>query len=575
MRCSPHAPAWGRIMQHDNETPALVVLSRDDTEAAIDGARKVGGSPGRGAAVPSYQFTDAGNAERFARTHGRSCRYSEATEWLVYDGKRWARDQRRRVMRLAKETAVAMLNDAAGIPDSKERDAAIDWARRCLSEPKLRAMVSLSRSEPGVSILPAELDADPWVLNCSNGTLDLRSMELRPHRREDLVSKLAPVAFDPGATCSTWEHFLHVVMGGNETLIAFLQRAVGYALTGDTREHALFLLYGTGRNGKSTFLGALADVLGDYARKAEAETFLASDRGANGPREDLARLAGARLVTAIEVDQGRRLAEAMVKEATGGDRVTARFLFRDSFEFLPQFKLFLAANHKPVIRGTDDGIWRRIRLIPFEVQIPEDQIDRVLPEKLRAEAAGILAWAVRGCAAWQESGLGCPSEVLDATATYRNEQDPLADFLATRCMIGPGYEIEAGRLFAAYEAWCSAEGEKPLPRRTFGTRLTERGVNPGRKPSGQRTRQGIDLAPECDCAASTDSTGSDVSFQQDSTFPTRSEEVLGNCVESVGHVETRETDPTLDGLPPAVAEYLALKAAGAAATGQPPMEVRQ
>jgi putative DNA primase/helicase len=360
-------------------------------------------------------------------------------------------------------------------------------------------MIRLATSEPGIPVLLEQLDADPWLFNVVNGTIDLRTGILRPARREDLITKLAPVIYDPDARCPTWERFLQQIMAGNTALITFLQRAIGYGLTGVTSEQVLLLLYGTGANGKSTFLEVLRALFGDYARQAEFATFLA--RTSDAVRNDLARLAGARFVTAVEAASGRRLDEALIKQLTGGDPITARFLYQEFFEFTPQFKLFLATNHKPVIRGTEHAIWRRIRLIPFEVTIPQAQQDRTLPDKLRAELPGILAWAVQGCLAWQRDGLPMPTEVHQATETYREEMDTFGLFLADYCIVDPTdptRRATTGELFDAYLTWCRQNGEHfQLTKTHFGMRLGERGLTPIRLGK-ERGWAGIALAPEPD-----------------------------------------------------------------------------
>ena len=282
-----------------------------------------------------------------------------------------------------------------------------------------------------------------------------------------------PIDFDPDAECPIFLAFLERVMAGNCALIAFLQRAVGYSLTGLTGEQVLFLLYGLGANGKSTLLEILRALLGDYAQQTEFSTFLV--RKQDGVRNDLARLRGARFVSAVEMEGERRLSEALVKQLTGGDTISARFLFSEFFEFLPAFKLWLAANHKPEIRGTDHAMWRRVRLIPFTVTIPDDAQDKSLPAKLRAELPGILAWAVRGCLQWQANGLDAPDEVTRATEDYRAEMDVLGDFLAERCIDESGTHVLAADLYGAYRLWSEQNGAEAISGVAFARRLTERG----------------------------------------------------------------------------------------------------
>jgi P4 family phage/plasmid primase-like protien len=300
---------------------------------------------------------------------------------------------------------------------------------------------------------------------------------------EDLITKLAPVEFDPNATCPIWEKFLAEVTGGGMELQEYLQRAVGYSLTGQTNEQVLFLLYGTGANGKSTFLETLRYVFGDYAQTADFSTFTASK--GNGPRNDIARLRGARFVTANEGEHGARMAESLIKQVTGTDTISARFLYSESFEFTPQFKLWLATNHKPLITGTEGGIWRRINLVPFTVQIPEKHRDRNLLAKLKAEANGILLWAYNGFCEYQKQGLNPPQVVTQATSQYRTEQDAIASFLAENCVLLPTIKSKARELYSTYKKWAEESGEQIMSERNFKKALTERGY------AQQRTERGL------------------------------------------------------------------------------------
>lgn len=272
-----------------------------------------------------------------------------------------------------------------------------DFARRSQSRARLEAAVALAEREPGVPVRPADLDVDPWLLCARNGTVDLTTGALRPHRRGDLITRLAPADYDQNALCPLWERTLVRVLSDPEVR-AFVQRSLGYALTGSVREQCVFLWHGGGRNGKATVLEALRHALGDYAAETPAETITARNGG--GVPSDVARLAGARFVTARETEEGQRLAESLVKQLSGWDTVTARFLFHEWFEFTPVLKLFLATNHLPQVRGTDEGLWRRIHLVPWDQTLSPGEVDKDLPEKLRAESAGILAWAVRGCLEW-------------------------------------------------------------------------------------------------------------------------------------------------------------------------------
>ncbi len=425
-------------------------------------------------AAPGENLTDVGNARRLVAMHGQDVRYCPPLgKWLVWDGKRWAVDETGGIVRRAKVTVTAMYKEAARIMDSNDRKELAKHAARSESEARINAMISLAMSEPNIPVTPDQLDRNPWILAVQNGTVDLRTGQLLSPRREDLITKLAPVEYDAEARCPTWERFLKEIMEGDQELVRFLQKAIGYSLTGSTSEQCLFILYGTGANGKSTLLSTLRSLLGDYARQTPTDTLLVK-RGNTIPN-DIARLRGARLVSAVEAEDGRRLAEALVKQLTGGDTITARFLHREFFEFETTFKIFLAVNHKPIIQGTDYAIWRRIRLIPFNVAIPEQEQDKGLPEKLRKELPGILRWAVEGCIGWQKEGLDVPAAVKRATATYREEMDVIASFIKEWCVVNEEERETAANLYEAYVKWCEEAGEQPLSKSQFGVRLTEKG----------------------------------------------------------------------------------------------------
>jgi putative DNA primase/helicase len=341
--------------------------------------------------------------------------------------------------------------------------------------------------------MPQEFDSDPKLLNCNNGTVDLSTGELRHHDRADLLTCLAPVDFDKGAPCQVWENFVYEIQEKNIEVYEFLQRILGYALTGFTREQCLFILWGSGANGKSTLINLVTRLLGKYARNTPVETLLDKKRGGEIPI-DVARLDGPRLVTAKEVDRGRRLSESLIKELTGQDTISARFLYGEFFDFIPKFKLFLSTNHMPIIRGTDNAIWRRIKLIRFPVQIPEEEWDQDLPEKLWAEAPGILNWLVEGCLSWQKWGLNVPEAVKESTAEFRGEMDVLADFLAERCIIASDKSGTAKELYQCYKDWAEDQGlseREILKQRTFGMALSERGFRRHRSTHGRHRWTGL------------------------------------------------------------------------------------
>ena len=448
--------------------------------------------PTEGEGQEPPHLTDSGNAQRLARLHGKDLRYChEWGKWLTWDGQRWAIDNTGEVMRRAKDTVRRIYAEAAGQNDSHQRQAIAGHAKQSESESRLRAMTTLAQSEPGIPIRPQDLDNDLWKLNVQNGTLDLSSGEPLLHSRDDLITKLAPVVYDVDAQCPRWHAFLDRIFGGDADLLSFVRRAVGYTLTGSAKEEVFFLLYGTGANGKSTFLEVLRAILGEYARTADFDTFLRKER--SGVPNDIARLAGARLVTAQETEGGARLAEVVVKQMTGNDTMLARYLYSEYFEFRPAFKLFLAANHKPLVRGTDLGIWRRTRLVPFAVTIPEQEQDKDLLEKLKQELPGILAWAVRGCLEWHRDGLGVATAVTEATGEFREESDILGTFLAECCVLGDAEKVAASGIYASYKDWAVRTGEQPVSQTAFGRQLGERGFV-RRKSSGRNLWQGIGVA---------------------------------------------------------------------------------
>lgn len=454
-----------------------------------------------------FNNTDLGNSRRLIAWEGGDLRYCYPWgRWSVWTGRNWLVDDRGEVIKRAKATVSKIYQEAAAAKDEETRKVLAKHAMSSESERKIKAMVELAK--PEVSILPEELDADPWKLNVQNGTIDLRSGKLLDHRRADLITKLAPVDYDPMATAPNWEAVLERVMPSEE-LRSFFKRLCGYALTGDVSEHVLPVLYGTGANGKSTVLNALLEALGDYGIQA-APDLLVSKRGSH-PTE-LADLFGMRLVASIEVEDGRRFAESLVKQLTGGDRVRARRMRQDFWEFEPTHTVFLATNHKPEVRGTDNAIWRRIRLIPFTETIPPDEQDKRLPEKLCGELAGIMAWAVEGCLEWQLDGLRAPEEVLEATGEYRSEMDVVGAFLDECCVLGDAETVSAADLYRAYGEWCKDTGETLEKQRKFGGRLTERGGFEryrGGKSGGHRWR-GVDLLTYWKSRISRDSDPTDV-----------------------------------------------------------------
>jgi putative DNA primase/helicase len=439
-------------------------------------------SPGENPASEEH-LTDMGNARRLMKHCGEDLRYVRAwRKWLAWDGARWEKDETGEIERRAKSTILSIYDDLPSVSDDGKRSLLAKHAIRSQAIHRIQAMIGLAESEQEVAVRSEQFDRDPWLLNVANGTINLKTSLLREHDRNDLITKLAPVVYDPNAQCRIFDAFLDRIFAANRDLIGFVQRAVGYSLTGDTSERALFILHGTGRNGKSTLLNVLRAALGDYALRTPTETLLAKRDGAIP--NDVARLKGARFVTASETEEGKRLAESFIKDVTGGDVISARFMRAEFFDFKPECKVWLATNHKPSIRGTDNGIWDRIRLIPFGVRIPESEEDKELLAKLCDELPGILRWAVDGCIAWQRDGLGTPTAVREATESYRNENDVLGRFVEDCCCVLSGASVRSSDLYEAYKRWCDQNGEHPQTQKAFSMRVAELGFEKRRHDTG-------------------------------------------------------------------------------------------
>lgn len=428
-----------------------------------------------------YPLTDVGNSKRLLSLYEDKLLYhNEMKRWLVWKGTRWQVDNAQEVMVMAKKTIEKISEEISWLDDRERRKELEKHQLRSQSLARLKAMVKLT--EPELSISPDQIDSDPWLLNCLNGTLELKNGNLQPHRSSDWITQIAPVKFNPKSACPNWEKFLNRIMDGNERLVNYLARAIGYSLTGSQKEQKLFLLIGEGANGKTTFLETIRDVLGDYAKSTPFQTLLRQT--SNAIRNDIARLKGARFVTATEPEKGARLSESVVKILTGEDKQTARFLYHEFFEFQGTFKVFLAANYKPQIEGKEHGIWRRLQIIPFKVRIPENEQDRDLKEKLLGEKEGILSWALRGLSKWNSEGLGTLPEIEEAVDEYKKEMDPVRDFLEECCILLEDQRVQSKDLYNAYRKWCKDNGERPVSQRALGIDLKRRGFRKrGGKPA--------------------------------------------------------------------------------------------
>jgi putative DNA primase/helicase len=464
----------------------------------------------------SIPLTDLGNGKRFAADHGEIVRFCHPWgKWLIWDGKRWRIDDTGRVMALAKQTILGLFRWAEEqiklLADDESPDARIkiarikavlDFALKSQHYNRLKAMVDLAKSEPGIPILPEILDADPWALNCLNGTLDLRTGELHPHNQAAYLTNLCPVSFNPAATCPSFINTVNGIFNYDKALIKYVQRFLGYGLTGDTREHVVPIAYGGGSNGKTLLFTIILETIGtDYSGVVPPE-LLMETHGDQHPTIK-ADLFGKRLMVAAETKQGGRLNEERLKALSGSDPVKARRMREDFWEFDPTHKLVVMTNHRPEIRGDDDGIWRRLALWPFTVRYwdadkgetgpPEFQADKTLPEKLQAEREGILAWLVAGCLDWQRHGMVMPAAVRAATAEYRSAEDQLGAFLAERCTLNSEFRVKASTLYETFKEWCKANGNRDMNATAFGMALAVRRI---RRDDGRRWYLGVALAAD-------------------------------------------------------------------------------
>jgi putative DNA primase/helicase len=425
------------------------------------------------------EFSDDALALRFTARHQDDLRYVDARgKWFEWRGSRWEIDGTLHTYDLSRKIC-------------REASAAANTGAKSIASAKTVAAVErLVRADRCHAATIDQWDADPWFLNTPGRTVDLRTGDLRPARREDYCTRMTAVA--PEGDCPLWLEFLNRIFAGDADLIAFMQRICGYALTGDVSEHALFFGHGTGANGKGRFVAALSGVMGDYATTAPMEMF--TDSNNERHPTDLAGLVGARLVTAQETEKNRRWAETRIKTLTGGDKVSARFMRQDFFEYTPQFKLLIMGNHKPGLRGVDESIRRRMNLIPFTVTIPEDERDPHFDEKLRTEWPGILAWMIIGCLKWQEDGLRRPEAVRKATEAYLAAEDTLATWMSECCTTNPNDTAGAGALFASWSAWAERAGEYIGSQKVFSQGLQDRGFAKSHGRAGTMFR-GIGIIP--------------------------------------------------------------------------------
>jgi putative DNA primase/helicase len=514
--------------RNDSDNPAtagrndpirdLLTEAQREISAEKDAKSKKGPMPRPNLLIQPH--TDTGNAERLVACYGSDIRYCvEGKRWLVYDGRRWVYADGQ-ISQLAKTTLRRLYHEAAhaqGDDDFKER--VMKHARRSESAHGIRAMLERAESEGDIPVHASQLDVNPDLLNCLNGTVDLRSGELYEHRREDLITKLVHLNYNPRADCPQFLRFLYRIMGDGPDaseadyeragrLVGYLQKCFGYALTGLVSEKAVFCFFGTGDNGKTTLLEIIRFVLEEYSAQVLIDSLMAHrDNQSSATLADLADLRDARFVTTSEIEEGQRLAVAKLKYLTQGmGKIKSCRKYENPITFPANYKLFLDANYKPVIRSADSAVFNRLKSIPFTVTIPKDEQDKGLLDKLKGEAEGILAWLVEGCLRWRHERLGDPPEVAEATAAWQAESDRFQLFIEEKCVLSPDAWVPVAQLWPAYRCWCKANNERfILNKSSFDERLKKigcvrgnRGIKSTRAWVGIRFRVPGDDGPAAD-----------------------------------------------------------------------------
>ncbi len=442
--------------------------------------KKASGGDGQSGDIPGFNLTDYGNAERLVNLFGEVIRFSpERKSWLVWTGKVWKWDTGGiEIAKLAKMTSRNIYREVADESDDGLRKELDKHARATERQVRLDAMIKSAESEPGIAVNLTDMDSNHWLLNVNNGTIDLRTGEIKVHNRKDLITEILPIEYDAEATSAEWNTFLHRIFSGNADLIAYVQRSLGYSITGDQSEQAFFFCYGSGFNGKSTLLNACRLVMGNYATEIPPTAFMIDKTKRGGPDEAIANLKNKRLVCSTELEDGQRLSVSLVKRMTGGEPLWCEHKFERGYNFQPTHKLWLSGNHEPVITDTTNSIWFRLKKIPFTIEIPESDRKKGYAEKLASEqAAAILAWMVRGCVEWQKAGnLGEPEAVKRAISEYRDQQDILYDYLLERCIFQKSAVIDQKDLYTNYKQWAEENDINAIGKLTFRARILEKGA---------------------------------------------------------------------------------------------------
>jgi putative DNA primase/helicase len=482
-----HARGW---------KPPLPAAARDDAELGGSKARQRDW-PDVPAGAPHQRpkfHTDLGNARRLIARHGSNIRFvPEWHKWIIWNSTHWRIDDDGAIARLAKDTIDSMFPEALKIDDDDKKKKLLNHAIKSQSAARLDAMVILATTEAAVVVRASQLDADSWLLGVQNGVIELRTRQFRAARHEDYITKRTGVAFNAETACPNWREFIRTITAGDEELAAYLQRVVGYTLTGSVREEVLFVPYGTGNNGKSTFRETIHMMMGDYAIVAD-NGLLIERKTPGAATPELARLKGCRMVSVNETSENDHLNEARVKFITSQDKITARNLYQEFFDFDPTHKTFLTTNHKPIVRGTDTGIWRRLHLLPYTVTIPTERVERDFREKrLVPELLGILNWALDGLVAYQRVGLNPPPAVRSATEYYQQDMDIVGQWIEDRCISDPQATVPTRVAYSDYVQWAQGETGWVLPRLKFRRNLTDRGFGSRKGTAGQRLILGLQL----------------------------------------------------------------------------------
>lgn len=444
---------------------------------------------------PIRSYDDTGNADRFIDRYGNLYKYSYiANKFYIYDGMKWKIDDKGSIRKLIDEMIESIKDEKIIHGDDVTEEEAREFFQKYYkktrgTQAKKNIMNELMHRRPAT---PDDFDRDDMLINVANGYIDLTSRELYKHDINKMFSQITNTDYTEKMQPAVWLDFLNDIFAGDQKVIRYIQKALGYSLTGSTREQIMFILFGKGRNGKSIFVEVISEILGDYSNNMQAKSLMVKKN--DNVNTDIARLSKARFVTSSEPNEGFRFDEGLIKQLTGGDKVTARFLYAEEFEYTPKFKIWVSTNHKPIIRGTDDGIWRRLVLIPFDVQIPEEKVDKDLKYKLLREAPAILNWMAEGAYMWMQEGLAMPEKLKEAVQKYRNEMDTLGQFIEDCCKVDKNSSEKVSNLHQAYKTWSNDNltSTKVLGMKSFSQKMEERFVKESRRDANYFIRIEID-----------------------------------------------------------------------------------